>query len=63
MKLVPNPKYKDAPFEGRAVGKSGRKMSNKITSLVFGRIVPPRFIRLPNGKLEEVPSHIPETNK
>lgn len=60
MTLIPNPEYGDAPFEAIAMDSNGNKLPELATALLFGRIVPPRYKKLPDGSFEEVLSHIPQ---
>lgn len=63
MKMIPNPEYESATLEGVALDADGKQLSQFLSAIAFGRIAPPRFKKLPSGELEEVPSHIPSTDK
>jgi hypothetical protein len=60
MKLIPNPEYEEAPFEGAALDKNGNKMSELVACLIFGRPRPPRFVQKPDGAFQEVSAFLPE---
>ncbi len=63
MNMVPNPEYSAAPFEAACFDRKGNKLSSIMTSILFDRPVPPRYRKLPDGRFEEVPSHIPAQPK
>lgn len=56
-KLVPNPAYETARYEGAALDKDGKRMSDTISAMAFGRFLPIRW-NIVDGKPVEVPSHI-----
>jgi len=58
MKLVLNPEYETAPFEGAVLDKDGNKLSPEAVCMAFGRIRPPRYKLKKNGELMEVLSHV-----
>jgi len=53
MKAKLNPEYHNAPYEGVAMDKDGKRCSEMVSAMVFGRLRPPRW-KLENGVLVEV---------
>lgn len=60
VKLIPNPEYEEAQFEGTCLDKDGNRLPDLTACIMYQRPRPPRFKKLPDGSLKEVPAYIPD---